>query len=481
MRGTESEGQASLGQRPGVEVTARRVTILALPVVALAAVGATLALGIDGGGGNGARATGGAARGHTVVVVRRTLVDRKSVDGTLGFSGTRSVTNRLSGTITWLPRIGQVIRAGHTLFRVDGDPVVLMDGTLPAFRTLKQGVENGADVYQLERGLRSLGYYPGVVDSHYSASTAAAVRSWQGALGLDKTGQVELGRVVFLPGGRRVTDVKTSLGSAVSNSSSADGAGGGMRFVSYSGTGGTSSPPTDTTTTPTQSTPTQTQTTPTQTTPAPAKKKPAKKKPAKHGNANRNADATGNSNTTPTGNRTPTGNGNNPSGNSGGGGGGSSTEVLTTTATQRVVTAKLDAADQLLVSRGQRVRVELPDGRFVSGRITSVGRVATADSNSNGDPGADTAPKITITIKLSSARAAGRLDQAPVSVALARTTRRHVLAVPVQALVARPGGRYSVELADGRLVGVVPGLFANGYVELTGGRIRAGDRVRVPE
>jgi hypothetical protein len=155
--------------------------------------------------------------------------------------------------------------------------------------------------------------------------------------------------------------------------------------------------------------------------------------------------------------------------------------VLTTSSTRRVVTAKLDAADQLLVSTGQTVRVELPDGRFVSGRITSVGTVATADSSSGNDPNADTAPKITVTIRLRSARAAGRLDAAPVSVQLARTTRRHVLAVPVQALVARPGGRYAVELAGGRLVGVVPGLFANGYVELTGGRIRAGDRVRVPQ
>jgi hypothetical protein len=117
----------------------------------------------------------------------------------------------------------------------------------------------------------------------------------------------------------------------------------------------------------------------------------------------------------------------------------------------------------------------------VSGVITSVGTVATADSGSNNDPNADTAPKITITIRLRSARAAGRFDQAPVSVQVARTTRRHVLAVPVQALVARPGGRYAVELASGRLVGVVPGLFVNGYVELTGGGIHEGDRVRVPE
>jgi hypothetical protein len=465
------------------------VAILALPAVAVAAVGATLAVGIDGGGGgNGARAAGGRSTGRTVVVARRTLVDRKSVDGTLGFAGTRSATNRLSGTITWLPRVGQVIRPGQTLFRVDGDPVVLMDGTLPAYRTLKPGIENGADVRQLESGLRALGYYPGIVDARYTASTAAAVRNWQGDLGLDKTGQVELGRVVFLPGPRRVTNVKTSLGSAASASSSDANPGDGMRFASYMGTGGTSSPSTDTTptpttpteTTPTPTTPTETTptpTTPTETTPTPTTPTP---KPADDGNGNANGNANGNR--SGNGNKTPTGNnGNGNNGNGSGGGGGAATEVLSTSSTRRVVTAKLDAADQLLVSRGQRVRVELPDGRFVSGRITSVGRVATADSSSGQDPNADTAPKITITIRLRSARTAGRLDQAPVSVQLARTTRRNVLAVPVQALVARPGGRYAVELAGGRLVGVVPGLFANGYVELTGGRIRAGDRVRVPQ
>ncbi|MFL5842605.1 MAG: peptidoglycan-binding protein [Thermoleophilaceae bacterium] len=458
-------------------MTARRVAILAVPAIAVSAVAVVIATGIDGGGaGNGARAAGAGSRGRTAVVARRTLVDRKSVDGTLGFAGKRSATNRLSGTITWLPHVGQVIRPGHTLFRVDGDPVVLMDGTLPAYRTLKPGVDNGADVRQLERGLRALGYYPGVVDSHYTASSAAAVRKWQDDLGLDKTGQVELGRVVFLPGARRVTDVKTSLGSAASASSADASAGDGMRFASYSGTGGTPATPTDTTPTPTQTTPTETtptptqttptETTPTPTTPTPTTPTPTTPKPAKDGTGSGNGNGNGNA----SGNGDGSGDGNSPA-----------TEVLTTSSTRRVVTAKLDAADQLLVARGQRVRVELPDGRFVSGRITSVGRVATADSSSGRDPNADTAPKITVTIRLRSARAAGRLDQAPVSVQLARTTRRNVLAVPVQALVARRSGRYAVELADGRLVGVVPGLFANGYVELTGGRLRAGDRVRVPE
>jgi hypothetical protein len=452
-------------------LNARRVVIVALPVVAVAAVGTTLAIAVDGGtDGNGAKAPASQRRGHTAVVRRRTLVERASVDGTLGFSGNRSVTNRLSGTVTWLPRIGDVIQPGHTLFRVDGKPVVLMNGGLPAYRTLRQGVGDGPDVRQLERGLSALGYSPGIVDAHYTASTAAAVRTWQHALGLQRTGQVELGRVVFLPGARRVIDVKTSLGSSVRNGN-ADAT---MRFASYDGTGGAAAPtdttttPTETTPTPTETTPTPTQTTPAETPPTPTQTTPQRRPKRRRPTHPAAASSSNNSNAK-------------SNGETGGGGGGASTEVLTTSSTQRVVTAKLDAADQLLVRRGQPVRVELPDGRFVGGRITNVGRVATADSGAERDPNADTTPKITITIRLRSSRAARRLDQAPVSVQLARTTRRHVLAVPVQALVARRGGRYAVELADGRLVGVEPGLFANGYVELTGGRVREGDRVRVPQ
>ncbi|MCW3016640.1 MAG: Peptidoglycan-binding domain 1 protein, partial [Solirubrobacterales bacterium] len=399
--------------------------------------------------------------------------------------GERSATNRLSGTITWLPHAGQVIRPGRTLFRVDGAPVVLMDGALPAYRTLKRGIDDGRDVRQLERALGALGYDPGVVDETYTASTAAAVRNWQDDLGLDKTGEVQLGRVVFLPGARRVTDVKASLGSTASVSSNgtspAGDSGHSTQFASFRAATTPTTPttpattPATTPTTPatTPTTPATTPTTPTTTptTPTTPKTTPTTTPPATPSTPK---DATGNGNGTPNGNGTG-------SGDPSSGGNAPATEVLVTSSTRRVVTAKLDAADQQLAARGRRVRVELPDGRIVSGRIASVGTVATADASQGGDPagGAGT-PKITVTIRLGSTRTAGRLDQAPVSVQFARTTRRNVLAVPVQALVARPGGRYALERADGRLVDVVPGVFANGYVELTGGRIRAGDRVRVP-
>jgi hypothetical protein len=154
----------------------------------------------------------------------------------------------------------------------------------------------------------------------------------------------------------------------------------------------------------------------------------------------------------------------------------------------RVVTADLDATDQQLARVGGRALVTLPDGRRVAGRIVRVGTVASADASGDdgaapgaGDGGGD--PTVPLTIRLRSTRAAGRLDQAPVAVELARTTRRDVLAVPVEALLARSGGGYGVRLVHGAqavTVAVQPGLFADGYVELTGGDVHAGDRVEVP-
>jgi hypothetical protein len=62
----------------------------------------------------------------------------------------------------------------------------------------------------------------------------------------------------------------------------------------------------------------------------------------------------------------------------------------------------------------------------------------------------------------------GTLDQAPVDVGFAVERREGVLAVPVKALLARQGGGYALELDDGRLVTVEPGLYADDMVEIEG-------------
>jgi hypothetical protein len=50
--------------------------------------------------------------------------------------------------------------------------------------------------------------------NHYSSATAAAVERWQKALGLQATGEIPLGGVVFEPGPIRVTSVTRSVGTS---------------------------------------------------------------------------------------------------------------------------------------------------------------------------------------------------------------------------------------------------------------------------
>ena len=126
------------------------------------------------------------------------------------------------------------------------------------------------------------------------------------------------------------------------------------------------------------------------------------------------------------------------------------------------------------------MRVELPGGSTVAGRISEVGKVAEAPAADT--PEEEVTPTIDVTIRLLGRVGTG-LDQAPVDVLIAKESKRDVLAVPVSALLALAGGGYAVEVEDGtgtRLVAVEPGLQADGYVEVSGDGLAAGTRVVVP-
>jgi hypothetical protein len=150
--------------------------------------------------------------------------------------------------------------------------------------------------------------------------------------------------------------------------------------------------------------------------------------------------------------------------------------VLSATSARHVVTISLTVADQSEVKKGDSVTVTLPDGRATPGVIFSIGKVASGHGAS---------AKITVLVRLRHPGAAGHLDQAPVTVNITTSRVRNVLAVPVAALVARPGG-YAVEVVGPGgghgLVPVTPGLFddAAGVVQVTGPGLSAGQRVVVP-
>ena len=328
-------------------------------------------------GGQGGDQDKGEVATTTAAVTRRDLRATEAVDGTLGYGETRLLANQRQGTVTALPEEGSVVTRGRSLYRVDGKPVPLLYGRLPAWRALSVGVDDGPDVRQLEQNLVALGYDPDravTVDSHFTWATRAAVRRWQEALGLEETGSVQPGDAVWQPGPVRVASRKAAVGDSARPGS----------------------------------------------------------------------------------------------------------PVLEVTDTTRQVTIDLDASRQPYVHAGDRVDLELPGGRTTTGRVASVGKVATVPA---GDGTGEGDPTVELVVSLDHPKATGRLDQAPVDASITTEVRKGVLAVPVSALLALAEGGYAVEVErDGhrQLVGVETGLFADGQVEVEGQGLRAGDRVVVP-
>jgi peptidoglycan hydrolase-like protein with peptidoglycan-binding domain len=150
--------------------------------------------------------------------------------------------------------------------------------------------------------------------------------------------------------------------------------------------------------------------------------------------------------------------------------------VLTYTGTARVVTVALDVSLQSLVRTGVGATVTLPDAQVVTGKVATVGTVATA-----GDPG--TAATIPVTITVGDQTKLGTLDQAPVTVALVSASVKDALTVPVAALLVLPGGGYGVEVVTGDTSHKVPvrlGMFGDGRVQVDGEGIEVGTVVGVP-
>jgi hypothetical protein len=380
-------------------------------VLVVAAAGTALAAGVFRGSGHPAASGGGGYSTGTTVVTRRSLTSQTQVSATLGDAGTWSVavppasssssssSSAGSGTFTWLPQTGQVIRQGQRIYTVSGSPVVLLYGSVPSYRDLSEGL-TGPDVTELNRDLVRLGYTtsaalgPRSGWDYYSAGTAYAVGLLQARLGLTVTGTLPLGQAAFLPGPALVTGPGTStvLGG-----------------------------------------------------------------PATAGSV-----------------------------------------VLTATSIIPVVTIDLDPAQQPEVKDGDRVAITLPDGSTTPGVITQVGRVASSSSTSGTSSGssgstaagssnssaAGSGATITVLASLTHPKAAGKLNQAAVTVTITTGSAPDALTVPVNALLAQPGGRYAVEVTGPgghHLVTVTPGLFddAAGLVQVAG-NLTPGQHVVVP-
>lgn len=305
---------------------------------------------------------------QTSTVARADLTERVRVQGTLAYDNTRALGTEITGVITGLPAAGTVVTPGQELFRVDEVPVILLRGTLPAWRSFASGMTADGDVLQLEQNLADLGFFTATPDKKFTATTTAAVKKWQKSLGVEQTGTLDAGRVVFSPADIRVQSVTAQIGDAAG------------------------------------------------------------------------------------------------------------AEILTVTGTTKQVLAFLDPAQVSIAPVGAVVSVTLPGGGATTGTVAAVG----APVEQEGSTGPTLKSPVTLT--LDDPAATESLDNVAVTLVLTQVRATDVLAVPVLALLAQPGGGFAVERVTGTTTDLVPvelGTFADGLVEVTGGDLTAGDEIVV--
>jgi peptidoglycan hydrolase-like protein with peptidoglycan-binding domain len=180
---------------------------------AAAVTGIAVVAAVGFGGGEPATPAASDLPPGTAQVTTQTLTQTEKVTGTLGYGAPKALAAKASGTVTWLPPLGSTVVLGKPAYKVDGEPVVLIRGSVPPYRTLQPGVE-GPDVKQFEQSLRKLGYAGFTVDAQYTASTADAVREWQEDLGVAETGTVGADRIAVAPGDIRVASHGVEVGGA---------------------------------------------------------------------------------------------------------------------------------------------------------------------------------------------------------------------------------------------------------------------------
>lgn len=446
----------------------------------------------------------------SATVRRRDLVETDTESGTLSYANPQTVYNRLSGTITWLPTVGQVIKPGEALYKVDQQPVLLMNGSTPAYRDLTPSDGPGRDVLELNRNLVALGYNPDgiVVDDTWQTATTAGIEALQAALGETQSGTLSLGQVVFLPGDQLISTVDATAGSTGSSSNA------------NTSPGASADDPAPTTGPEFVSMDTKPQTT--------AQVRPRtknslktlealiallRKEIAELRSANRSP-RSGNPSATKAGSTSSSNSGSPSSSNSGSSsssssgspssngnsGGGNATAILQSNSTQLIVTVQLDASKQSEAKVGEPVTVEMPNGNTVDARISAVSPVAQSSNNSgngatgggnaasgnnnannsnNGGSSGSSGSTIPVTVTLSGHQTGAGLDQAAVSVNFSQAQANNVLSVPVTALLATAGGGYAVQeaAAPHTLIPVTTGLFAAGYVQISGQGIYPGLQV----
>ena len=191
----------------------RRIVI---GVVCIAAAGAGAVAILKNNSGEAAQASSTEAPKLSLAKAeKRDLTRAEDFDGRVGHGTQEALRLTGNGTITGLPTVGDVVQFGHPIAEVDGEPVLLLQGTRPAWRELGPNTSNGEDIRQLETALVAMGYADATemtVDDDWDSDTTAAVKAMQGLNGMPVDGRLGTNEMVFSPDVVRIAKVSGALG-----------------------------------------------------------------------------------------------------------------------------------------------------------------------------------------------------------------------------------------------------------------------------
>jgi len=469
----------------------------------------------------------------TVATEQRDLLTYSTVSGTFGFETTVTLDIPRDGTVTAMAETGSVLDRGSVVIEIDREPSVVMFGSLPMWRDLEDGIDDGTDVRQLEENLAVLGFTDEgamVIDREFDGHTEDAVEAWQEDLGLEPDGIVQVADVILLPGPAELGEPSVAVGGSARAATE-------LSTVTVIATEQDvvhrAAPITDSVVTAmpvavgaavvdgmelysVDDRPVVAFVEP-ETAPLVTVDRDLtlgvddgddvellERRLAAYGYDSDGTlevdrvfdeataaalaewqaalgigvDEDGQADVPVVrrgevlvirGDRTITAL---PVGV--GDVVSNGTVVMTAGRAVRVVTGQLPVGDLDLLEVGQSVDIELPDGTVLPGSVREIGTVATASEG--GDAVVD------FTIEVGDGGDETSLVAAPVTVRVLEEAAMSVTAVPVPALVAIAEGGYGVEIAEGattRLVRVELGAFADGWVEVTNGTVAPGDEVVV--
>lgn len=154
------------------------------------------------------------------------------------------------------------------------------------------------------------------------------------------------------------------------------------------------------------------------------------------------------------------------------------TALYPVSSSHQVVAANIPAAQAKEVSIGSPVSIALPGGATTTGTIAAIGPVVEEK---------DAADKVRLVTRLTvtpddPASLTG-MDRLTAQVSISEPAEDDVLQVPVGALLAVGNNAFAVEVIKAGEVSTVvveTGRFVGGMVEVTGGKLKAGDKVVVP-